>query len=151
MNHVPHRNPAELRASRHRGAIHYSLVFFFTLFTILWCSSLHARKRFAHTLQNRSAKVADFGCSRRFGELKPNGHVTMCGTPMYVAPEVRLQGPIVVATAMDVYSFGYCLAEMIEADTSWTKKGYRHYSKPVVGFQILAPATINYVTNVMHI
>jgi len=58
-----------------------------------------------------NVKVADFGLARF---IEKAGHMTSCGTPTHVAPEIIRKDTY--TTKADVYSFGVCLWEMVTRD-----------------------------------
>jgi serine/threonine protein kinase len=57
-------------------------------------------------------KIADFGCCRDVAIM--TGTMTMCGTPLWMAPEVCQGGG--ASRASDVWSFGCLLLEMAKDD-----------------------------------
>merc|ERR1711865_1265075 len=75
------------------------------------------------------AKVCDFGLAKR----KPGGgigeaaaHETLCGSPMWAAPEVIRGEPY--TSSCDVYSFGVVLVELLTK-----KKPYHNQLDATVG------------------
>lgn len=57
--------------------------------------------------------VADFGTAKRIGEPTKTVPGTVIGTPMYMAPEQAAGGDQGVTTAVDLYSLGVVLYELV--------------------------------------
>jgi serine/threonine protein kinase len=62
--------------------------------------------------ENGEAKLIDFGIARAVG-IRTITTGTGIGKEFYVAPEVELGNEVVFSPAVDVYSFGVCLFEMV--------------------------------------
>eukprot|EP01059_Diplonema_ambulator_P012939 TRINITY_DN23427_c0_g1_i1.p1 TRINITY_DN23427_c0_g1~~TRINITY_DN23427_c0_g1_i1.p1 ORF type:complete len:443 (+),score=123.01 TRINITY_DN23427_c0_g1_i1:42-1331(+) len=71
-----------------------------------------------------SIKLTDFGLAKVFGGGVENALKTMCGTPMYVAPEVLKRGVVTVnyTEQVDIWSLGIVLWVMVTAKPPFPRK-----------------------------
>jgi serine/threonine protein kinase len=63
--------------------------------------------------KHRVLKICDFGCAKQLKDIEP--HIEYVGTPHYRAPELIVgeEGNICYTSAMDVWSAGCVIAEML--------------------------------------
>lgn len=71
-------------------------------------------------IKNNKAKLADFGFARKADLLCMNKYEEMCGTPIYMSPQILSGEPY--TSKCDIWSLGLMLYETIYGSAPWPSR-----------------------------
>lgn len=80
-------------------------------------------------IKNKVSKLADFGFARKADILCAEKYDEMCGTPIYMAPQI-LSGELYTSKC-DVWSLGLMLFEMLYGCPPWPCRSLEAYSEAI--------------------